>query len=92
MAFWGLAGPAGQSLMTSRLAQDEQGRLQGGLSSLMGVAGMIGPGLFTQTFAAFIDPRRNLQLPGAPMLVAAVLLVAAIFVAWRATQGTQRAM
>ncbi len=86
MAFWGLAGPAGQSLMTSHLEPHEQGRLQGGLSSLMGVAGLIGPGLFTQTFAAFIGPQRARQLPGAPMLMAALLLVAAIAVAWRATR------
>lgn len=86
MAFWGLAGPAGQSLMTSHLEPHEQGRLQGGLSSLMGVAGLIGPGLFTQTFAAFIGPQRAWQLPGAPMLMAALLLVAAIAVAWRATR------
>jgi DHA1 family tetracycline resistance protein-like MFS transporter len=86
MAFWGLAGPAGQSLMTSHLEPHEQGRLQGGLSSLMGVAGLIGPGLFTQTFAAFIGPQRAWQLPGAPMLMAALLLAAAIVVAWRATR------
>lgn len=86
MAFWGLANPSNQSLMTAHLAAHEQGRLQGGLSSLMGVAGMIGPGLFTQTFATFIGPERPLHLPGAPLLVAAVLLTAAIGVAWRATR------
>lgn len=86
MAFWGLAGPAGQSLMSAHLEAHEQGRLQGGLSSLMGVAGMIGPGLFTQTFAAFIDPQRSLHLPGAPMLVAAALLLFAMALAWRVTR------
>jgi len=86
MAFWGLAGPAGQLLMSAHLEAHEQGRLQGGLSSLMGVAGMIGPGLFTQTFAAFIDPQRSLHLPGAPMLVAAALLLFAMALAWRVTR------
>ncbi len=91
MAFWGLAGPAGQSLMTSHLAPHEQGRLQGGLSSLMGVAGLIGPGLFTQTFAAFIGPQRDWHLPGAPMLVAALLLLFAMAVAWRVTRPAPQA-
>ena len=86
MAFWGLAGPAGLSLMTAHLEPHEQGRLQGGLSSLMGVAGMIGPGLFTQTFAAFIGPQRGLHLPGAPMLMASLLLLLAMAVAWRVTR------
>ena len=87
MAFWGLAGASVQSLMTSHLEPHEQGRLQGGLSSLMGVAGMVGPGVFTQVFAACIDPRRSWQLPGAPMLLAALLLVGAAVVGWRATRG-----
>lgn len=86
MAFWGLAGPAGQSLMTAHLEAHEQGRLQGSLSSLMGVAGLIGPGLFTQTFAAFIGPQRGAHLPGAPMFLAALLLLAALAVAWRVTR------
>ena len=47
---------------------------------------MIGPGLFTQTFAAFIDPQRSLHLPGAPMLVAAALLLFAMALAWRVTR------
>lgn len=87
MAFWGMAGPSGQALMSSHLEAHEQGRLQGGLSSLMGVGGLLGPGLFTATFAYFIEPGARLRLPGAPMLVAAVLLVAALLVASRATRG-----
>ena len=72
--------------MTAHLEPHEQGRLQGGLSSLMGVAGMIGPGLFTQTFAAFIGPQLGLHLPGAPMLMASLLLLLAMAVAWRVTR------
>lgn len=86
MALWGFAGPATQSMMTAQLAAHEQGRLQGALSSLMGVAGMIGPGLFTQVFAFFIITRDGWALPGAPMYIAAILLVAAMFVAWRASR------
>lgn len=42
----------------------------------MGVAGMIAPGLFTFSFAAFLT-----VLPGAPFLLAALLLVAALLTA-----------
>lgn len=86
MALWGFAGPATQAMMTSQLEAHEQGRLQGGLSSLMGVAGMIGPGLFTQVFAWFIVVRNGWTLPGAPMFIAAVLLLAAMVVGWRASR------
>jgi len=83
LALWGLAGPAGQALMTRRVDSTEQGRLQGAITGLQGVAFMIGPLLFTATFAAFIGERTDWHLPGAPFLLAAVLLAASFAVAWR---------
>jgi DHA1 family tetracycline resistance protein-like MFS transporter len=85
MALWGLFGPASQGLMTGHVSASEQGQLQGALSSLMGIAGVIGPGLFTQTFSRFIDTQHGWNLPGAPFLLAAVLLVLALGLAWRVT-------
>jgi DHA1 family tetracycline resistance protein-like MFS transporter len=85
MSLWGLSGAAVQGLMSRRVSPSEQGQLQGALSSLMGVAGMIGPLLFTQTFAHFIDPQNPWHVPGAPFLLAAVLLVSALGLAWRVT-------
>lgn len=76
VALWGLTGPALQGLATRRVDPSEQGRLQGALASLMGIAGMLAPGLFTFTFASFIS-----TLPGAPFLLAALLLVAALVIA-----------
>ncbi len=61
MAFWGLAGPATQSLMTRRVSSSEQGQLQGAIASINGVTGLIGPTLFTQTFAYFILSDARLQ-------------------------------
>src|SRR5262249_7333834 len=83
LALWGLAGPAGQALMTQLVDSTEQGRLQGAITGLQGVAFMIGPLLFTATFAAFIGDRTDWHLPGAPFLLAALLLVTSFAVAWR---------
>ncbi|WP_309890361.1 TCR/Tet family MFS transporter [Archangium sp.] len=85
MSLWGLFGPASQGLMSSRMGPSEQGQLQGALSSLMGIAGMIGPALFTQLFALGIDPERNWNLPGAPFLFSMLLLVFAGLLASRVT-------
>jgi MFS transporter, DHA1 family, tetracycline resistance protein len=85
MALWGLANPSAQGLMSRRIGPDKQGQLQGASASLMGVANLIGPGLFTLTFAFAIGAAKDLSLPGAPHLVAAMLLVLAIMVALRAT-------
>lgn len=85
MALWGLSGPAAQGLMTRRISPSEQGQFQGALSSIVGIAGMIGPTIFTQTFAYFIGPQLGWNLPGAPFLLAALLLVFAIGLAGWAT-------
>jgi DHA1 family tetracycline resistance protein-like MFS transporter len=82
-ALWGLAGPSAQGLMTRRVERTEQGQLQGANSSLRGIAGLIGPGLFTLTFARAIGPDRAAHIPGAPMLLAAGLVFSALLVAWR---------
>jgi len=87
MALWGLANPSAQGLMSRRIGPREQGQLQGANASLMGVANLIGPGLFTLTFAFAIDTAKDWGLPGAPYLVAAVLLGLAITVALRATKA-----
>jgi MFS transporter, DHA1 family, tetracycline resistance protein len=83
MSLWGLLNPAIQGLMTRLVSPSEQGQLQGANSSLLGIATMIGPLLFTQTFAAFIGAHRDWHLPGAPFLLSALLLVSALAVALR---------
>ena len=81
-ALYGLANPALQSLMTRRVDATEQGRLQGANGSLQGIASMAAPTLFTWAFAVGIGPAVN--LPGAPFLLAAGFLVAALIVSWAA--------
>jgi DHA1 family tetracycline resistance protein-like MFS transporter len=84
-AFMGLVGPAAQGLMSRRVGPSEQGQLQGANSSIMGITGMIGPALFTLTFASFIGTHRDWRAPGAPFLLAALLMVVALVLAWRVT-------
>jgi DHA1 family tetracycline resistance protein-like MFS transporter len=88
LALWGVSGAAAQSLMTRRMAPDMQGQLQGATSSVQSVAQLIGPFLFTLTFAYFIGDSAPLHLPGAPFLLASLLLVAALAIAMRATGKT----
>jgi DHA1 family tetracycline resistance protein-like MFS transporter len=77
----GLVGPSAQGLMTSHVGPSEQGQLQGANSSIIGITGLIGPGLFTLTFASFIGSHRDWRLPGAPFLLAALLMVMAMVLA-----------
>jgi DHA1 family tetracycline resistance protein-like MFS transporter len=82
----GLMGPSLQALMTRRVGMSEQGKLQGALSSAIGIAGMIGPLLFTQIYAWSITDGAWLGLPGAAFIAAAVLNMLALSVAWLATR------
>ncbi len=87
-ALWGLSGPAAQGLMTRRVSRSQQGQLQGAQSALVGIAGLIGPGLFSLTFARFIGAQRGWHLPGAAFLLAALLLAAAGVIAARVTRAS----
>ncbi|MFZ5843266.1 MAG: TCR/Tet family MFS transporter [Pseudomonadota bacterium] len=89
-ALMGFFGPAAQSLMSQHVTPQEQGQLQGANSSLLGLTGMIGPVMFTQTFAAAISPGTGWHFPGAPFLLAAVLLLVAMAIAWRVTLARSR--
>lgn len=82
-AFFGVASPAMQSMLTRRVGADEQGRLQGAQASMMGFASMTAPVLFTQAFAAAVGPYREWNLPGAPFLIAALFLVGATVIGLR---------
>jgi len=86
MSLWGIANAASMGLMSRRVAATEQGQLQGANASLMGIANLFGPGLFTQVFALFVGERAVWHLPGAPFLLAALLLLFAAMVASAATQ------
>jgi DHA1 family tetracycline resistance protein-like MFS transporter len=85
MALWGLGNPASLALMSRHVGADEQGQLQGANASIQGIASMFGPGLFALTFAYAIRPELGFQLPGAPFLLAALLLLIAAVIAWKVT-------
>jgi DHA1 family tetracycline resistance protein-like MFS transporter len=86
MALWGFANPAALALMSRRVGADEQGQLQGANASIEGIANMFGPGLFALTFAFAIRPDLGLQWPGAPFMLATLLLLLAMAIGWRATR------
>jgi MFS transporter, DHA1 family, tetracycline resistance protein len=89
MALWGIAGAATQALTTRLVAPDQQGQLQGATTSVQSVSQLLGPFLFTLTFAYFIGTRAPLTLPGAPFLLASALLLLALWIAARTTAAMQ---
>jgi MFS transporter, DHA1 family, tetracycline resistance protein len=84
MALWGIAGAAAQALATQLVSPEQQGQLQGATSSVASLSQLLGPFLFTLTFAYFIGAEAPFELPGAPFLLASALLLLALAVSARA--------
>jgi DHA1 family tetracycline resistance protein-like MFS transporter len=77
----GLVTPAVQSLMTQSVPKNEQGELQGALSSLSSVAGVAGPLATTRLFGYFVGDKAPLIMPGAPFFWSSLLMVLSLAIA-----------
>ncbi|MFT7685965.1 MAG: DHA1 family tetracycline resistance protein-like MFS transporter [Candidatus Azotimanducaceae bacterium] len=77
-ALGALAGPAMQGIATSQVGPNQQGELQGGLSSMMSLTSIISPVVMTQTFGIFTSKAAPIYFPGASFALAAVLTLLAV--------------
>ena len=89
-ALWGLAGPAAMGMMAARVGGSEQGQLQGANNSLRAISELIGPSVFTLTFAYFIGGGRQWHAPGAPFILAGALLGSSITLALSTARALPR--
>jgi DHA1 family tetracycline resistance protein-like MFS transporter len=85
-ALWGVGGAAAQAILTRQVGPEEQGRLQGSLAAVIGIAGMIGPILFTTVFAFGVEGRVGVEAPGAPLLLATAIVA----IAWTLARSATR--
>jgi MFS transporter, DHA1 family, tetracycline resistance protein len=79
----GLLNPAVQGLMSRAVAANEQGLLQGAMTSVMTAAAIVGPPMANGLFALAISPQAPLTLPGAPFFLGSILCLAALWLAAR---------
>ncbi len=85
-ALGGLAGPSIQSIISGHVLPNEQGELQGALTSIMSFAAIIGPPLMTNTFSYFTAANAIIHFPGAAMLLGAILTGISIVIAHQSLQ------
>jgi DHA1 family tetracycline resistance protein-like MFS transporter len=78
LALWGVANAVINGMMSSEVGPDQQGHLQGAIGALRGIGELLGPGLFSYTFAYFIRPDSFMQIPGSPFFLAAILLFVSV--------------
>jgi DHA1 family tetracycline resistance protein-like MFS transporter len=84
----GISGPALQGLATNKVAKNEQGELQGAITILNSISVIIGPAIFSFLFYHYTNKHAGLYFPGAPYLLAAVLMVISTFLAIRSFKKT----
>lgn len=82
-ALGGIANPAFQGIISSQVNSNEQGELQGALTSLMSVAAIIGQPLMLGLFRTFTKENAVLYFPGAPFFVGSILSVISLFLTIR---------
>jgi DHA1 family tetracycline resistance protein-like MFS transporter len=86
-ALGGLAGPAMSAIASSQVGTQQQGELQGGISSMMSLTSIISPPLMTLSFGYFTAGDASMYLPGAPFLLAAALTVISLAMFIKTTKG-----
>ena len=79
----GIAGPSIQSVISSQVPANEQGELQGALTSLMSLCGVFGPLLMTNLFAFATAKNSSFYVPGAPFFLASFLMMISFYLSYR---------
>lgn len=81
--FAGIAHPAGQALISKTVGANEQGSVQGAITSLSSFAGIIGPLIATNLFGWFIGPKAPAHIPGISFYLAATVIFTAMLITAR---------
>jgi DHA1 family tetracycline resistance protein-like MFS transporter len=77
----GISGPALQGYATKKVAKNEQGELQGAITILNSISVIIGPFIFSFIFYYYTNKQATIYFPGAPYLLAALLMIISTFLA-----------
>ena len=84
----GIAGPAIQSEITNHVPVTEQGQIQGTLASLNSATATFGPLVMTNLFYIFTHDNAGIIFPGAPFVLASLLMIIALAFAYKGLKKT----
>lgn len=82
-AMAGLAQPSAQAIITKGVGDDEQGAIQGAVTSLLALTAVIGPLVATSIFRYFISADAPILLPGAPFFLGSIFILIGLSLAAR---------
>lgn len=80
----GISGPGLQAIISGNVPPNEQGELQGSLTSVISITSIVGPLVMSNLFAFFTGPIAPFYFPGAPFMLAALLMLLSCFFAYKA--------
>jgi len=78
----GIAGLALQSVISAQVPANEQGEIQGTLSSLMSASAIIGPPMMSMIFFYFTHDNAPFKFAGAPFVLGGILMLLSAFIAY----------
>ena len=78
----GIAGPAMQAVISSQVPANEQGEIQGTLSSLMSASAIVGPPMMSTVFYYFTHKDAPFQFAGAPFILGGILMLVSTIIAY----------
>ncbi len=78
----GIAGPAMQSVISEQVPANEQGEIQGTMSSLMSASAIIGPPMMSTVFYYFTHDEAPFKLAGAPFVLGGALMFVSTIIAF----------
>ena len=79
----GIAGPALQAILSGHVPPNEQGELQGALTSMISLTSIVGPLVMTNLFAFFTKPGGAVYFTGAPFFLGSLLLMTSAVIAYQ---------
>ncbi|MFM2338119.1 MAG: hypothetical protein RL115_1312 [Bacteroidota bacterium] len=79
----GIAGPSLQAIMAGQVPANQQGALQGALTSLMSLTTIFGPLMMNNLFHYFTTPQAPFYFPGISFIVGALFMLSSLCIAWK---------
>lgn len=86
----GICGPALQSVIAGHVPPNEQGELQGALTSLMSLTTIIGPPIMNNIFYQFTKKNAPIHFPGAFFLLAGVIMLVSLVITFDVLRREKR--
>jgi DHA1 family tetracycline resistance protein-like MFS transporter len=86
----GICGPSLQAVISKHVGGNQQGELQGALTSLMSLTTIIGPLIMNSTFAYFTSNKAPFYFPGIHFLIGAFCMLLSVVITYAVLSRERR--